>query len=161
MNKSKKENLKKGFTLLLASLVASLLLGIGLGIFSISFKEISLTSSNKESVDAFYSADTGIECALMYDFKTEVFATSLPYSSPPAGTVMCDGQDIASSWTITGNPNSAITTFNLTDSGTGTHCVTVVVNNKSDDTTEIDSRGYNTCDTSNPKRVERGIKVKY
>ena len=149
---------RRGFTLLLASLVASLLLGVSIGIFNIVFKELLLTSSSKESQNAFYASDTGIECALYHDFKNRNFATSVP--SSPSGTINCDSQNIAATWIIVGDSNSAITTFNL-DGSSGLHCATVTVNKKSDGSTEIDSRGYNTCDINNLRRVERGIKVSY
>jgi hypothetical protein len=39
-------------------------------------------------------------------------------------------------------------------------CAIVWVAKNGTDTT-ITSRGYNTCDTSNPKRFERGITITY
>lgn len=40
-------------------------------------------------------------------------------------------------------------------------CVVVEVTKGSGDSTEIRSKGYNTCNTSNPRRVERGVEVTY
>lgn len=58
---------KKGFSVLFASLTGSLVLAIGLAILSITIKQITLASAGRESQLAFYSADTGIECALFLD----------------------------------------------------------------------------------------------
>ena len=58
---------KKGFSVLFASLTGSLALAIGLAILSITIKQITLASAGRESQLAFYSADTGIECALFLD----------------------------------------------------------------------------------------------
>jgi len=147
---------ERGFTLLFASLFSSLLLAIGIGIFNIVFKELILTASSKESQLAFYNADTGIECALYWDLRNSTFATSTRSNIPDEG-ILCASDDIATSWIVDPiGPNSAVTTFNLTTNS----CATVTVTKSLNDTT-IESRGYNTCDTSNPKRVERGIKVSY
>jgi hypothetical protein len=148
----------KGFTLLFASLIAALLLAIGTGIFNIVFKELILTSSAKGSQFAFYSADSGIECALFADLRKRSFATSTG-SAPPPSETMCAGQNISSGWNVVTGANSAVTTFELTFPPSQ-QCATVTVIKGGGDTT-IEARGYNTCDTSNPRRMERGISVKY
>lgn len=58
---------KKGVTLLLAVLVSSIALSIGTGIFSLLFSEIEISGSSKDSVIAFYAADSGLECALYWE----------------------------------------------------------------------------------------------
>jgi Tfp pilus assembly protein PilX len=60
---------QRGFTLFYAVLVSSLLLAIGVAIFNITFKELILSSGARESVNAFYAADTGLECALYWDLR--------------------------------------------------------------------------------------------
>jgi len=151
---------RKGFTLLFASLIASLLLAIGAGIFSIVFKELILTSSARESQFAFYAADTGIECALYWDLRGRVFATSTASAPTPSGT-KCNTNDITTSpsWNVVVGPSSGVTTFSVVFSPEP-YCATVTVIKNSGDTT-IESRGYNTCDTTNLRRVERGLKVEY
>lgn len=52
-----------------AVLTASLLLAIGIAIFNITYKEFILSSGARESANAFYAADTGLECALFWDLK--------------------------------------------------------------------------------------------
>ena len=63
MFKKNKEN-QKGFTLLLAALVASITLSLGAAIYSITLKQITLSSIGRDSQFAFYAADTLSECAL-------------------------------------------------------------------------------------------------
>ena len=148
----------RGFTLLYASLIGALLLAIASGIFSIIFKELVLTSSSRESFFAFYSADSGLECALYWDLNERLFATS-SQSVPDTTGVSCNEIPFASNWSITSDANSAITVFELSYPPEE-YCATVTVT-KSDNDTLIESRGYNTCNTSNPRRVERGIKAQY
>ncbi len=68
---------KKGVTLLLAVLVSSLLLSIGLAIFNITIKELLISGSGRESQFAFYAADTGAECALYWDVIHPGFSQSV------------------------------------------------------------------------------------
>lgn len=60
---------KKGFALLFSVLVSSLLLTIGLSIFSIALKELSISTATRQSIHAFYAADSGLEYAKYRDLK--------------------------------------------------------------------------------------------
>lgn len=68
-NKNKKIKKSRGFALLFSVLIASLLLTIGLSIFSIALKELSISTASRQSVYAFYAADSGRECAFYWDIK--------------------------------------------------------------------------------------------
>jgi Tfp pilus assembly protein PilX len=153
--KSLKE--KKGFTLLMSVLIASLVLSIGLGIFSLILRQFMLTSSSKESFYAFYAADSGMECALYWDVNKAAFATSS--TSGSGSNVVCNGQDIDANWTIASTPTQAITVFDLTFLPQP-HCATVTVT-KTPTSSTIEARGYNTCITGSSRRVERGFKASY
>lgn len=76
--KLKKQN---GFTLLFAVLAATLVLSVGASIISIAVRQVLLSGTGRESQYAFYAANTGIECALYWNFHApeqgfHVFATS-------------------------------------------------------------------------------------
>ena len=79
----------RGFTLLLAALIASIVLALGAAIFSIAQKEVALSSIGRDSQFAFYAADTVAECALYWDFRFGYFATSTPAN---AQNPTCEGQ---------------------------------------------------------------------
>jgi len=70
-NKACPTKLKRsgGFALLFAVLVSSLLLTIGLSILNISLKELSISTASKQSIYAYYAADSGREYALFEDLK--------------------------------------------------------------------------------------------
>lgn len=57
----KKEN-KKGFVLLYAVLVTTVVLAVGLVMSNIITKQITLSFIGRDSQVAFYAADAGIEC---------------------------------------------------------------------------------------------------
>lgn len=52
-------------------------------------------------------------------------------------------------------------TLNQGENPTNACAIVTVTKNPSDGTTYIKSRGYNTCDMSNPRRIERGVEVTY
>lgn len=136
---------KRGITLLIAVLTASLMLSISLSIFNIAIKELVISSSGKDSHTAFYAADAGIECALYWDYRN-AFSTTTP------ADISCGGQ----TFTVGG---AALSTFTIAgDSPDG--CVTTSVN-KTGGETVIEARGYNNCSANNLRRTERGIRVRY
>ena len=83
---------ERGFTVLFAALIASLVLTLGASIFSIAQKQVILSSLGRNSQYAFYAADTGAECALYWDVRFQRFPTTTIYTSPVQ--VACNGADI-------------------------------------------------------------------
>lgn len=59
-----KNILKKGYTLLFAIIVASIVLSIAAFILSASRKQFILSSAARDSTVAIYAADSGIQCAV-------------------------------------------------------------------------------------------------
>ncbi len=176
---------KRGVTILVASLVASILLAIGLSIFNTTVKDLVFAISGNQSSIAFYAADTAAECALFWDYQG-AFATS---SESDASLLSrgkgryCNGQDItqdpstfpapynndpkyANNWNVkTSIPKSAETTFYLFPNATNKICATVIVT-KTDGgagstNTVINSYGHNSCDPNNKRVVERGVQLGY
>ncbi len=156
----------RGIALFIAVLMGSIALIIGMGVLNITLKELKLSSLSRDSMSAFFAADTGLECALYWDdirtasSPNSIFATSTDLVFPANGALnqvkQCANKDITSDWSvITISSTEAETTFNIVDL-----CSTVVVL-KNNGQTIIDSRGYNTCDTSSARRVERGLRVSY
>lgn len=149
-------NQKRGFTLLMAVLVASVMLALGYALYNIAVKEVLLSSSGRESQFAFYAADTGVECALYYDSKFDAFSTSSALTEISCGVA-------TSTLTRTNNVTNYVTTFTFAQrSTTPSPCMSVIVTrDASPKKTTIESSGYNTCDTENPFRIERAIRVTY
>ena len=148
---------ERGFLLPFAVLLAGVLLSIGLAVFNIIIKEIILSSSGRDSQFAFYAADTGGECALNWDAKYGIFATS-SLSVPYAGTANCGGVAITPFTSVVGNFSSATTTFTFSNAN---YCAIVTVAKWPPNNTKIESEGFNTCNTSDPRRVERAVRITY
>lgn len=197
-----------GSVLLLALILTAILLSIGMGISEIAMKEIKLSSIGDESGAAFYAADGGAECALLWDIQRPyslingTFATSsdsinfnlIPsqkgkpiYCPSSTFDIATQGDPSSQGGPVPTNPPSpawaiqlasdasyayATTTFivpidssNFLFGDQSQPCAVVAVGKKTSLTTAvtyttIESYGRSSCDT-NPRRVERGLKVSY
>lgn len=175
MNNRLYKNKQRAFTLLFAALVTSLLLSVGLAIFNITLQQFLLASAGRESQYAFYAADSGIECALYFDKKGQYFTEQSPFYFPDGEpghevgpTITCNEMQSADPLVLS-DTSPYKTQYNI-NLGSPVACdltkpsfalvVTKTVNASSTNTT-IESRGYNTCDTNNARRVERGLRVDY
>ena len=86
--------LNRGFTLLFASLIGALVIAIGMAILNITLKQIILASAGRESQQAFYSADAGVECALYLDrgagdVDCRLGLFGAPSTTPTSGITVC------------------------------------------------------------------------
>lgn len=134
---------KRGVALLIAVLVSSIVLVIGLGVYERTYKASLFSSFWKQSQIAFSAADAGLECALFYDLH-------------PSLAISCFGT------TPSGWDRAMVEPYNqkfeADTSFGGCAKVTIIKNGE----TRIESRGYNVpCSSSNPRQVERGIKIDY
>ena len=68
----------RGFVILFAVTLASILLTISLGVSNIALREIKFSTSAKDTNDAFFAADTGTECALFNDKPPTRFPVAGP-----------------------------------------------------------------------------------
>lgn len=168
---------KKGAVLLIAILMASVMLTVGLGVYHRTYKEIYLATFWKQVMFAFSAADTGFECALYRDLHPPAapagavyFATSSSSVFPVPHSFSCGGGMITiSPLDIKTDEISSVTYKYATTTASfssmfNTFSVDVVkITNITvgTTTTKIISRGYNTSDTTNPRRVERGLKIEY
>jgi hypothetical protein len=126
----------RGFTLLLAIVVAGLVLTIGLALSLLSTKEFVLSGTNRDSQLAYYAASSGINCAR----KNVV-------SIQRGTSFTCNNQDV--SYTSDGQGGGSFH-FTLTPQP---YYVEVTVKKSGGKYSAI-AKGYNTSD-SNRRRVER------
>lgn len=178
--KSKGAGHNRGFVVLFAIVLSSIVLSVSLGIANIAYKELIFTTSTKNSNEAFYAADAGAECALYYDQTNVIVANNTP--TVPIGNAIAFGQPTSSVVTecagTTVNLNSGSGTaldpwvfylFPLGSSGKACSKVSVWKDDTVTPTaTTIDAKGYNiydptsaTCGFTGANRVERHIKLTY
>ncbi len=173
--------MNRGFTIFFATLVGSLALAIGLGIYDVVVRQLSLSTTVSQSQYAIFAADSGVECALYWDSKYggsgSAFATSST-SAVPGSDIICGSYDMAANgtppvpfaaqptgwtaWGVTSSASAATTTFTLTFPGY-TYCAVVEVSKITSagvSQTVIYSHGFNSC-VAGATRLERELKVTY
>lgn len=138
---SKKNVGNSGSALLIAILMSTVVLAVGVGVYQRTYKEILFSSMWRQTQAAFAAADSGLECAVYLELH---------------GGSFCFGQTIT--WTPPSNGTwwPAVPTY--TPVGTG--CVWMRIMKTTGVQTVIEARGYNdACGSTNPRRVERGLKI--
>ncbi|MBI5470056.1 hypothetical protein HY968_01915 [Candidatus Kaiserbacteria bacterium] len=163
----------RGFTLLLAALVSSIVLALGASIFEIASREVTLSSIGRDSQFAFYAADQGAECALYWDLRYLYFATSSP-ANVVSPDPRCDGQSLE----VSGRPISApyypyTMTFTYSPNvsiaaSAGGNCATVSVQKSLGSNgvvrTAIHADGFNTtcsAQSTSPRALQRSVELHY
>lgn len=167
MQKNQRQN-NRGFALLFSVLLASFLLTIGLSIFSIALKELAISTAARQSVRAFFAADSGRECALYWDVKRGAVPTLV--DGEDGEQIKC-GQYTETMLT-NGTPTSLSKNSSIPNAGSdpvdivndvlSPNFVVSITKSKensgSDIVTTIISRGY---DSDSDDRVERAIRQTY
>lgn len=164
MLKTKKKN--RGFVLLYAVLVASIVAIGGTLLADIIAKQIILSSVGRESQFAYYAATAGDECAnywneaLAFGYVQEDEGVE-EYVPNPTPTIDCNGESIDVD-DLSPSPDSGVYEFILTDLQQGA-CAVVTVTQQAtpdpdDPTLIIQSRGYNinnqgSCGDDNSNRL--------
>lgn len=167
-----------GFAILYAVLMVSIVLTISLTLLDITFKQLVLSSINKESKLAYYAAVSAFNCVLYWDrdaldfsgadykpfghFESgPIFVAPSPVNPKP---IICAGVSPTNP-SRNDVPNGSTYSFTLTfpqaGGGDTQAKVEVIKGNGSNGTsvgnTKIHIDGYNTTDVNNPRRVERSL----
>ncbi|MEK7641901.1 MAG: hypothetical protein AAB365_02810 [Patescibacteria group bacterium] len=181
-----KHNFKSGYTLLFAVLTATLVLGVGVFILSVSKKQYDLSVAARDSMYAIYAADSGIECGAVSS-RQGLFATSSYNGTswdPQPATTICNGVAVTgtfstfnptaaqgSLWRVQTPPIAVYQSQPMFVSFADGTCAIVTVFNGFDPnmkaTRRIESRGYNSCNESlqepqaSSRTVERALRLTY
>jgi len=144
----------KGFALLFSIIVVSVVVITTLAVSSIVRRGLEITSVGERSMEAFFAADAGLECALYWDIRERNLVTGISSLRPGgSGNISC----LDSSITVTSI--GQVARFGVRNRARDL-CADVMVTVTGLDT-EVQSRGYNTCDENDPKRIERGLEARY
>ncbi len=133
----------RGFALLFSVLIASLLLTIGLSIFNITLKELSISTATRQSIYSFFAADSGREYALYHDIKLgDLVSFDSEDTQQPEVTLTVTDQP------VTGSLDGPYYDFTVTKGWADSQSIL----------TRIEVRGY---DNTSDDRVERSIYQTY
>ena len=153
-----KRSFASGFTVFVALIVTGTLLLISSAVVNLAVKQSRISASGRESQDAYYAADTGMECALYWDVKNPSGASA--FATSTSSTIYCnkDANNLGNQWTVGGGYTSVIDRINFLPDP---YCAIVTVNKGMDGSTQIESMGYNTCAEDASRRVERAVRASY
>lgn len=158
----KKYNHNKGTALFITGIVISIALAVGIGVSSISLRELRITRTILPSFQAFYAADAGVECAFYW-------ANPARFRYGPDQlsnfTVACL-EDSSVNVTYSTDGQARVYTFERMNLNNGS-CVTITVRARENvpnlpqvpfsQCLRIDSFGKNDCSGGSGIKVERGL----
>lgn len=154
----KNKNKQKGYALLFSILIISAISVITAGLINTIYKQLILSLLSKDSSTAFYQADNAMDCAMHADLYV------LPKTNfLNSGEFSCGGFDMK---VVPGDSNS----YDLLpqDEQSTDPCFRIHVSKSESNTVpgeyitnQISARGYNICDMSNQRTVEREILIEF
>ena len=152
----------KGYTLLFAIIVSTVVLSVAAFILTISRKQFLLASASRDSTVAFYAADSGIECAMEASYNGNLTPATAGQQIQLATAVSCGSATPIKPNYISASPPSGISNYNTSlplSQATipfpfGSTCAVLTVTDGTDSNgshmTVIDSNGYNVNCTGSP-----------
>ncbi|MFA5773743.1 MAG: hypothetical protein WC908_03680 [Candidatus Paceibacterota bacterium] len=148
----------KGYAILFTIVIVSAVSVITAGLTNAVYKQLILSSLAKDSQSAFYQADTASDCALYAD---RVEGAKIPINIITTGGSWTCG---VSSLTVT--PISGGYKIYPIDESSSDPCFRIDVTKNTitipgTTKTTIKAKGYNICNTSNLRTVEREIQIDY
>lgn len=156
-NRFSKPKYSGGYAVIFSVVVISVVVVVTLATSSLVQKELELSSIGQQSMEAFFAADAGIECALYWDISRRDYHNAFGRNDGGAVSgirnISCEGRTVTPTET-----GSGVYEFAIEPSGVDYwYEVTLTVDGT--DTT-VKSNGYNTR-TPGSGRVERGLEVRY
>lgn len=171
------KKINNGFALFYSVIVAGVLAIMAASISHIALQEVTFSGLGKQSQEAFYAADTGLECASYWDQREGQFSLEI-FPRFTSKKIICSGVEVSdldlalplpgrSNFDGTGPYGIYTSNFWLRDIGISSvscahvtvrknwqYSTTAAARNTLD--TVITSQGYNICPTSG-RQVERTI----
>ncbi len=185
MNKFLRQKNNKGFTLLFAVLVSTMIISISATVISIALRQTIISGTTRESQYAFYAANTILECAFYWDVvgvpttgPGVVFPapSETPLDAGDTADITCGRGNITTGagynspftkpWdTSISDETTIYMELDDVDGGFGKSVCAEATITKLESggiiTTIISAKGYNTCDLTSPRAVERGLIQSY
>jgi len=151
---------QKGYAILFTVIIIGAISALTAGLTNTVYKQLILSSLVKNSQSAFYQADTAGGCALYADLmiSPEMFQNEGKWSCG-GYTLMIHPKEegelgIGSYDLVPENEDSIDPCFRISVTKT-------LIGSTEDSETKIIAQGYNICNKSNPRVVEREIEINY
>jgi Tfp pilus assembly protein PilX len=147
LNKTK----QKGYAILFTMIIVGIISTIAIGLANLSYKQLILSSVAKDSQISFYQADIATECGIYADNKRAGGLASgvFPWT--------CGGILLSETFPSYNQYDLENTALNSTTSP----CFRIIIDKSIPPATTIRGLGYNICNKTNIRTVEREIDVSY
>jgi hypothetical protein len=157
-----------GYAILFAVIMIGIILALSVGLSDIAYKQLVISSVASDSQLAFYQSDTATECALYQDFVNNAFPASTPPSPVPPAQVSCGvdstGNNYALNMSYAPSPDGTSEVYTLAplDPTSLAPCfIITTTRNTTSGATKIAAQGYNICNKTNARTVEREIDASF
>lgn len=150
----------KGYAILFTIVLISTISIIAFGMSNTVYKQLILSSVARDSQTAFYEADTASECAIYSDAVLGMDSST--YQTWNCGKDL-SGNDMAYGvFPLSGYNGYELRTTDPSSSSLDP-CINATITKQGSDPiiTTIKARGYNICNKSNRRTLERAIEISY
>ncbi len=160
MKRIKYKNENRGYAILFTVVVVGIISAITIGLTNAAYKQMMLSSVARDSTSAFYQADISSECAMYADNIDFLLNTKL------TDTFTCGGSTMNYVHTQAQDNFDQIYYLipldeNLNKNSKCFKADITKTEGESSIATKVEALGYNICNTSNLRTVERAIEVNY
>ena len=162
-NSSKKR--KRGFALLMSVIIAGIILTISVSVVNNALKEVILAATARQSLISFYWADSGTECFLYWenirgrwDATEQKSLDSAFEDGSMFNNIECNDLTIP---VEKDELRGAYYFWMQDDIKDECSYVDKLLPIEDGATTTVQSWGFNSCDPSNTRRVDRALEIKY
>lgn len=145
----------KGYAILFSVVVIGIISMITIGLSNAAYKQMILSSVAKDSMTAFYQADMAAECALFFDNEEDIL------NRTDLSTFNCAGNNLTFKKDFPSIGSYAIVPLSETSIDKCFRIDIIKTITPSLVSTEINAMGYNICNKSNFRTVERSLKITY
>jgi len=161
MIKDRQKIKNRGYVMLFTTIIVTIISMITIGLSNTAYKQIILSSVAKDSTTAFAQSDIALECALYFENKHELASENF---DPPTSWTCSDD----TLFVVKSTPGSVIT-YTLSpseeESKSNNKCFRITIEKTititGDTRTTVKAKGYNICNTSNLRTVERAVDINY
>lgn len=160
-----KHTYNSGFTLYVAITISAVLLVIVTSLVNLSVKQSIVSHTISDSQQAFYAADSALECAFYWDVKNSSGSSAFDPEAGSGTDINCNVINDPTNHWVVGGSNILTTNVGPIHYNSGKFCAEFTVKKTLVSpgvyTTAIEAKGYNTCDLTAPRRVERAVRATY
>lgn len=150
------ETKQKGYAILFTMVLVGIISTIAIGLANLSYKQLILSSVARDSQISFYQADMALECALY----VENIENKETLTSPYICGINSNGNNYSLDFAINTNGSGSYELNpSSSDISSSSPCFNISRTENLEGVISVDAKGYNICNKTNIRTVEREVQV--